>query len=522
LQTTRRFWVIPAILFASTTAACAPPPGALLPAPGDTRAAIDAQDLRLRIGILAHDSLRGRETGTPQIESAARYLAGEMERLGLRPAGDNGSYYQSVPLERRRVSAEISVSAPAGVLAPGVEQVLPVSGLGGLPPPGRFDGAGAILYGGHLVDPSIGDAEIALDELRDAAVIVRLGLPEGVGQAAMPRMTLASLFSPTSPAAALLLVAEETEADFWEYATEISQKGAISLAGARPRGPGSPPVFLISSAFAERLLGGPLGQARLPQSGLGTFRYVLRESAEPVEAWNVVAVLPGADQARAGEFVALGAHYDHVGVGPPLNGDSIYNGADDNASGTTALLEIAEAFAHSPPGQRPARSVLFAWKTAEEAGLLGSEHFTDHPTVPREAIVAHVNLDMVGRNHPDSLMVIGPRRLSTELGELVEAVNRRQPQPFVFDYSYDVPGHPEQLFCRSDHYNYARYGIPIVFLTTGLHEDYHAPSDRPERIDYEKLARVSRLVFDLTLEVASRPAPPVVDQPVPPLGAPCS
>jgi Zn-dependent M28 family amino/carboxypeptidase len=266
------------------------------------------------------------------------------------------------------------------------------------------------------------------------------------------------------------------------------------------------------------MIGRPLAQATRPMADLGAFRYALRRTSSPIQAFNVVGVLPGADAARRGEYVAIGSHYDHDGIGQPVDGDSIYNGADDDGSGTVAMLEIAERLVRQPP----ARSVLFVWHTAEEKGLLGSEAFTRTPTVPRESIVAQLNIDMIGRNTPDSVYLVGSRRLSTELGELVEAVNRTQARPFAFDYSFDAPNHPERIYCRSDHYNYARYGIPVTFFTTGLHDQYHKPQDEAHLIDYDKLARVTQLIADIGVEVANRPARPRVDQPVPPLGTPCT
>jgi hypothetical protein len=516
-------------LVSLTLAACAPAPATLQPTgaqlapePGQTRAAIDAEDLRLRIGILAHDSLRGRDTGSPGIAAAARYITSELERLGLRPAGDNGSYLHSVPLQRRMTQLTASLVGQSGTVTLGADEILSVSGIGGLPRTTRESGEGALVYAGHLVDPTIGARELDPARLRNAAVIIRLSPPEGVDPAtAAPRMALTALFGPASPVAAILLVAEEGEEDFWHYADDIARKGAVTLGDHSASGPEGPPFFLITAALAERLAGVPLAAAREPRVDLGTLRFSMTSRVEPVEAWNVAAIFPGRDPARAGEHVGLGAHYDHIGVGRPVDGDSIYNGADDNASGTAALLEVAEALAHLPADQRPARSILIVWKTGEEHGLLGSEHFTDHPTVPRQSIIAHLNLDMVGRNHPDSLMVVGSRRIATGLGDLVDRVNQRQPRPFFFDYTYDVPGHPEQIYCRSDHYSYARYGIPITFFTTGLHEDYHLPSDLPEKIDKDKVARVSSLVLDVTMELANSPARPRVDRPVPPLGAPC-
>jgi Zn-dependent M28 family amino/carboxypeptidase len=186
-----------------------------------------------------------------------------------------------------------------------------------------------------------------------------------------------------------------------------------------------------------------------------------------------------------------------------------------------SVLEIAEAFAGARA--RPRRSVLFVWHTGEEKGLLGSQWFTDHPTVPRDSIVAQLNMDMVGRGTtadvPNGglgyLQLIGSRRLSTELGDLVEAVNKTEKHPFTFDYAYDANGHPENYYCRSDHYMYARYGIPIVFFSTGDHIDYHQVTDEPQYIDYPHMAAVGQLVFDIANAVANLDHRPVVDKPKP-------
>jgi putative aminopeptidase FrvX len=290
-------------------------------------------------------------------------------------------------------------------------------------------------------------------------------------------------------------------------------------------------------------------------------------SETPAPARNVVAILPGSDAKLRSEYVAIGAHNDHVGfdgapvdhdsirafngaerklelaapnhqVSPeqmaqikvnvdslhrahPARRDSIFNGADDDGSGTTAVLEIAEAFAGAKV--KPKRSVLFVWHTGEELGLFGSQYFTDNPTVPRDSIVAQLNMDMVGRGRADDengggpgyLQLIGTRRLSTELGDIVESVNKQRKQPFTFDYQFDASGHPEQYYCRSDHYMYARYGIPIAFFTTGNHRDYHQVTDEPQYIDYDKLAHVSQFVHDVAATVANLDHRVVVDKPKP-------
>jgi Peptidase family M28 len=284
-------------------------------------------------------------------------------------------------------------------------------------------------------------------------------------------------------------------------------------------------------------------------------------------ARNVIAVIPGSDPALRGEYVSISGHNDHVGfnhapvdhdsiraydqVIRPLGADSrartpspqeaaeirtildslrrihtprldsIFNGADDDGSGTIGLIEIAQAFAKS--GVRPRRSILLVSHTAEEKGLLGSAWYTDHATVPVDSIVAEFDVDMIGRGAasdipaggPGYLEVVGLRRLSKEFGDWVEAVNAKEPVPFVFDYEYDVPGHPLQYYCRADHYSYARYGIPSVSFSRGEHRDYHQVTDEAQYIDYPDYARVVQMVFDAALFVANADHAPRLDGPKP-------
>lgn len=288
----------------------------------------------------------------------------------------------------------------------------------------------------------------------------------------------------------------------------------------------------------------------------------------PGSTRNVIAILRGSDPALRDEYVAIGAHNDHVGVRPaavdhdslrtynveltrlgapvwdrtsrargdslrsaivvdldrlrrvrPARRDSISNGADDDGSGSVALLEIAEALAAAPV--KPKRSVIFVWHNAEEKGLLGAKWFTENPTIPRGQIVAQLNMDMVGRGGagdiagggPGYVQLVGSRRVSTELGDIVEQINSRRTTPFSFDYRYDANGHPERIYCRSDHYMYARYGIPVTFITTGLHHDYHQVTDEPQYIDYDKLTRVANFVRDVAVYIANMDHRPKVDKP---------
>jgi Zn-dependent M28 family amino/carboxypeptidase len=330
-------------------------------------------------------------------------------------------------------------------------------------------------------------------------------------------------------------------------------------------------IFLPTSSV-PKLFGKGLDQLKPGDVG-PTISGDVKFEPSPLEAANVVGVLEGSDPALRGEYVALGAHNDAIGVvtpavehdsirayntvmrprgandppgdptpeqwtrirqvmdsmrgGQPPRLDSIVNGADDDGSGSMGLLEIAEALSRSSP--RPKRSILFVWHTGEESGLQGSRWFTDNPTVPRDSIVAQINLDMISRGGPDNeatrdpayMQVIGSRRLSTELGDLAETANREGAHGFTFDYSYDADGHPDNFYCRSDHAMYARYGIPVSFFSTGGHRDYHQVTDEIEYQDFDKYTRVVKFVADLTTRVADLDHRVVVDKPKPDPEAPC-
>lgn len=506
-------------LAALALAACAPPATPAAPAPlaTTTAAGITAADLRHRVEVLAHDSMEGREVGTRGMERTTRYLAADLARIGLRPAGDGGGWLHRVPMTRTRTALAGAHAGPAGETALTLRELVPLNGIGGFPESARTRVEGPLVYAGWQVDAGVapGD-ELPRERLSGAVVVMRAGEAPGTPPGARPRLDLARLLD-AGGAAAVVLVGEGEYAEFFEYASSVARSGHFQRA-APPAG--DRPLALMASPDAvERMLGRPLDGR--PSAGHGTVRLEVTRLREAVDASNVVGLLPGRDPRLAAEYVALGAHHDHDGIGEPVDGDSIFNGADDNASGTAALLEIAERLAALPEAARPARSLLFVWHTAEEKGLLGSEAFTERPTVPREAIVAHLNADMIARNATDSIHVIGSRRLSTQMGALVEAVNARQPRPFGLDYAWDAPEHPEGIYCRSDHYNYARFGIPVAFFFAGLHEDYHTVRDTAEKLDYDKLLRVTRLVHDVAVEIADRPARLRVDRPLPPLGAPC-
>jgi Zn-dependent M28 family amino/carboxypeptidase len=255
-------------------------------------------------------------------------------------------------------------------------------------------------------------------------------------------------------------------------------------------------------------------------------RITVKTTVETVTSQNVVAVIEGSDPALKAEYVALGAHYDHVGTGTAISGDAVRNGADDDGTGTVALMAIADALTKAP--RHPKRSVLFVWHMGEEEGLWGSQYFTRYPTVPIDKIVAQLNIDMIGRSKAsgdttaankdlsgqNEVYVIGSKMMSTELGELSEAVNDAYLK-LSFNYKYDDPKDPEQFFYRSDHINYARKKIPIIFYFTGVHAEYHQPNDDVSKIDFPKYEKVTRTIYATLWEIGEMKTRPKVDKELP-------
>jgi hypothetical protein len=514
---------------------------------GRTSAAISAKDLSRRLYIFADDSMLGRQFGTEGNYKGTAYIASELARMGVQPGGLNGSYFQDVPAFKVSLSPGAQVFIDGAPLTPGTDFITSFPASGRAIPVDSLQ----VIYGGDLSDTT---TLISPDQVAGKALLLAIRSPL--------RRNPGRIIRSYEAAGAIITVNDPRGVR--PYSVTMSSDTTPARVN-----------FVVSPAVASRLLRGDTVSMRTGTIG-GWLRFSsISFTRSPAPARNVIGIIPGSDPALRGEYVALGAHNDHLGIrfagpldhdslrtynimanrivearthetpGTPGGGltpaerasihvnvdslrrirpprmDSIYNGADDDGSGSVGVLEIAEAFAKS--ATRPRRSLLFVWHTGEEAGLLGSRYFTDNPTVPRDSIVAQLNMDMIGRGGafdfvgggPTYLQLVGSRRLSTELGDIVEAVNKTEPTPMSFDYTFDANGHPERIYCRSDHYEYARYGIPITFFTTGLHMDYHQLTDEPQYIDYEHMRKVAQLVHDVALNVGNLDHRVVVDKPKP-------
>jgi hypothetical protein len=499
----------------------------------------------------------GREAGTLGNVKGTNYIAAEAAKLGLRPAGDSGTFFQIVPLVLHRPDPASRLAANGAPLALGRDYIVLPSfgGLFGV----SFEGSGTqVVYAGRL-----GDSTQTLPPNLTAGKIVVFNAPLGPDGRPSGQLRGRAALTQYSNAAAIAIaildyVPEQMSRRLSQPQTEVA--GADAPTESRPLG------LLITQRAATQMLGAPFNSMQTGSPGTTISGMVrMLDTPTPQPARNVVAIYPGSDPAVAGEYVAIGGHNDHLGIDDhasdhdsartalierwrirgldpegPLptptqistmhinvdslhrlrrpRRDSVFNGADDDGSGSVSVLEIAQEFVRAT--DHPRRSILFVWHTGEEKGLLGSQYFTDNPTISRDSIVTQLNMDMVGRGGaedikgggPRYLELVGSRRLSTELGDIVETVNKTEPMPFVFDYQFDANGHPENIYCRSDHYEYARYGIPIVFFTTGLHEDYHQITDEAQYIDYDHMARVDKLVYDIALKVADLDHRVVVDK----------
>ena len=456
---------------------------------------ISPEDIRRRIGIIADDSMRGRDTPSPELDKVAQYIAREYRRLGLKPGGDNGSFLQRYPIDRVQVVAESSVAFVHGgadvTFSYGTDFVFVDNSFDS----GDYAGD-LVLLSGPLGGTLAGDSA----SLAGKMLIANRPRNRGEFQRVLAWKPQGVVFVGTAPDSV------------WRRNVERSTGPQLRDPG-RPVGP---PVVLAVRAVSLQPVLARLGQdlsvaqnattleAR-PLSGAQLHLHARIRAVERNSAPNVVGILEGSDPTLKTEYVVFSAHMDHVGVaGPRGSGgcrakgaDSICNGADDDGSGTVAVVEIAEAFSGMNP--RPKRSIIFLNVSGEEKGLWGSEYFSDHPAVPISGIVADLNIDMIGRNWKDTIVAIGKEH--SDLGATLNRVGAAHPELNMRPIDDIWPD--ENFYFRSDHYNFARKGVPILFFFSGTHPDYHQVSDSPDKIDAEKESRVARLIFYLGVDVAN-------------------
>lgn len=467
-------------------------------------ATITAADIQRRINIIADDSMMGRDTPSPGLEKTAQYVADEFKRFGLKPAGENGTWFQRYTISRRQIDVATShvgfITGSQHVHADLSRDARFAFGA----VPGKELHLPAVVVGGNF-----NGEDIAKLDLKGKGVVVVMDYSKPLSPAL--QQSLGALLE--GGAAGIVLLSNRDSATF---AQRVANQAQIRVGVDGMGGPGVPVVEVH-----ERAVGPALSEAGIDPAAIrAAAGPVTREVAgltlgldlkdkvlESATAPNTIGVLEGSDPRLKHEFVVFSAHMDHVGTAgggscQARGGDTICNGADDDGSGTVGVLEIAEAF--SQRGVRPRRSILFMTVSGEEKGLFGSSYFVEHPTVPLANVVADINIDMIGRNWPDTIVAIG--REHSDLGERLARVQAANPDLGMAAIDDRWP--EENFYFRSDHFNFARKGVPILFFFNGVHDDYHQVSDSPDKIHADKTARIAQLLFHLGQEIANNPARP--------------
>ena len=539
------------------------------------------------LSYIASDELQGRQIFTEGLGLAGAYIADHLKEWGVKPGGDDGTYFQTVKVlgvnVKRNSSVTVTVNGQTKTFKDGE----------GVTFPAEAGGKQTVTANAEFVGYGLSLPESGIDDYKGRTVSGKIAIYLGRGPQNMPAggqrllgararnaIELNHAVAAIGPAAAgfgrgggagrgaATPATPPTTAD----ARGAAAAGAPGAQPAQPqrgggggRGNGSlgdfttvqrldkkvPPAITASDEFFdfvfkaagqnyEDVKAKADKQEALPSAALGNVSITINvdndyDVVQTRLSRNVVGIVEGSDPQLRNTYVLFGAHYDHIGYqqappgqgrggfggggagaapggctgqqrDTPKPGDVINNGADDDGSGTVAVMALTKAFALGP---KPKRSVMFVWHTGEEAGLYGSRYMADYPEVPLDKVAAQLNIDMIGRNRcddpkeEDTVYVVGSDRISTELHNLNEDANASLPQPLKLDYEMNDPADPESIYTRSDHYSYASKGIPIIFYTTGLHRDYHYLTDEVSKIDFPKLAHITQLVYTTGWKVAN-------------------
>lgn len=488
VRTRLRLMCLPAALCLASAALAqypgAEPPPASIKTGWDT---ISKEDIKKWMSYLAGPECAGRGTGQPGFQKAAEYMAARFKEFGLKSANPDGSYFQPVPFTKTAVvPSESYIELVGAGLKITAGKRLAFTGASG-----DAEAEAGVVF----VDGS-GDAELADPKVVEDKIVIFMG--------AQPSRRLRSQV--TGAGARLIRVADSVP----------DSPGAIrrKSANAPPNNPGRTLSTIVISREAAQELAkackadlSKLAPTEADPSaravaGEGTLKLAAKVKTEDVMVPNVVAMIEGSDPVLKDEVVGLGAHLDHLGES---NGQ-IYWGADDDASGNCSLLAIAQAMAKNP--EKPKRTVLFMAFCGEEMGLIGSAFYANNPIFPLDKMTCLLQMDMVGRNEEaqndkpednlDTIHLVGSKRLSMELHQAVLDANKYVNFKFEWDQ--------EDVYTRSDHYNFAAKGVPIAFVFSGFHPDYHQPTDTHDKINFDKIVSTARLFYATALDAANRPA----------------
>ena len=519
----------------------------ITPAERKIAEAITAAQLKDYLYFVASDAMEGRDTPSRGLDVTAEFLKMNLSRWGFKPAGDNGTYFQKMELSVETIDA--------------VNNILQVDGrpfnLNGdfyrLRGNGSANALMVFAGNGWVVKSKNIDAYKGVDVRGRIVVLAGDGFPHPTTLTMMPSgVTEADLtgtkgtdwadpitYATANGAAGIILIAPAQDQAQWSRLQRFFSGGSMFPTKLRPTQAETSsklPVVYVTKSVSDTIFAGASGKIDSPTPFTIDKTVSVTTMGRKDTRWtqNVVAIWEGGDPALKREMVAVGAHYDHVGTNPnSLNEDKIWNGADDDGSGTVAVLSIAEALSRSRV--RPKRSILLVWHAGEEKGLWGAEYFNKFPTVDIKKVIAQLNIDMIGRSlnpknvikcdqpgkrcnenltKANEIYVIGSEMMSSTLGAVTKGTNNAFLK-LEYNYKYDDPADTERFFFRSDHFHYAMNGIPIAFWFDGVHEDYHQPSDSADKIDYAKMEKVTRTIFLTMWELSDLRERPKVDKKLP-------
>jgi hypothetical protein len=468
-------------------------------------ASISADDLKRHLYIVAGAEMEGRDTPSPGLEKAADYIENHFRSLGLVP-GNNGSFRQVYPIYKdTMLNTHFKVNETSFELTKDFQPNLNINHTAEL----RFS---EVVFAGYgIVDGEINDFKDL--NVAGRLVMVLDGAPTGYKPSTTGFASPANIFTKVNKlqqmgAAAVLLV-------YGNYPrTTFNRSSAFELYGYSENY--YPQTFSISEAVAEKIMGadgkGLIQKMKTTPVAAGIYKANIdlgyTKTTKIAHASNVLGVLEGTD--KKDEYVIVTAHYDHVGK---RNDSTIYYGADDDGSGTVSVMEMAEAFVKAKAaGKGPRRSIVFMTVSGEEKGLWGSEYYANHPIFPIEKTSVDLNIDMIGRigseyqkdkDSANYVYVIGDDKLSTDLTPITDAVNSKYSK-MKLDRKYNDPNDPNRFYYRSDHYNFAEKGIPVIFYFNGTHADYHRTTDTPDKINFKLMAKRAQFVFYTAWEMANR------------------
>jgi hypothetical protein len=479
---------------------------------------IDEADMKKHLSILASDEYEGRETGEKGQKMAAEYIANHFKELGL-TAPVNGSYFQKFELNKTSL-AEFRIETLTGKIELSKNEIIVVNPF----QVDKNDQENDIVFAGYGLEEENGYSSYKSIDVKDKIAVIIMGTPKGketllpneeARKSVYLQMTYKGKLAKEKGAKGVVFVTKKDDYIlFDEMYGHYFKDPKWSVPSEKEE---DKPDFLMALSTNDKL---PNLLGYTDKKWKKVFKKwnkknetVLKVKAsvssemkiEKVETENVLGYLEGTD--KKDELIVLTAHYDHIGI---IDG-KIYNGADDDGSGTTAVLELAEAFALAKKnGNSPKRSILFMLVTGEEKGLLGSSYYSENPIFPLKNTVSNLNIDMIGRmdkdhnEDPNYVYIIGSTMLSTELHNLSESTAKMYAPKVKLDYTYNDKDDPNRFYYRSDHYNFAKHDIPVIFYFNGVHEDYHQHTDEVDKIHFGKMQEITRLVFATAWNIVNR------------------